>query len=272
VLLKVVYVLTCRILGLIVVLCRGDQAAVAEVLVLRHDNAVLRRPAGRVRYEPADRAWFAALARIVSRRRWSEVFPVTPATLLAWHRRMMAKEYDTNGRHRPGRPPATPGIKRLVLRLARENPLWGHRRIKGELLKLGIAVAPSTVWEILHAAGIDPAPRRSGPTWRQFLRAQAAGILAVDFLHVDTVLLRRLYVLVFIEHGTRRMHLGGVTANPTGEWTVQQARNLALSLGQRFEDIRFLIRDRGSTSPPRPMPSSRPPAPESWSAPSRHPG
>ncbi len=109
-----------------------------------------------------------------------------------------------------------------------------------------MTVAPSTVWEILRAAGIDPAPRRAGPTWRQFLHAQAAGIVAVDFLHVDTVLLRRLYVLVFIEHGTRRMHLGGVTANPTGEWTVQQARNLALTLGERFEDIKFLIRDRGS--------------------------
>ena len=108
-----------------------------------------------------------------------------------------------------------------------------------------MTVAPSTVWEILRAAGIDPAPRRAGPTWRQFLRAQAAGILAVDFLHVDTVLLRRLYVLVFIEHGTRRMHLGGVTANPTGQWTVQQARNLGLTLGERFEDIKFLIRDRG---------------------------
>ena len=202
-------------------------------------------PAGS-RYEPADRAWFSALARIVSRRRWAEVFPVTPATLLAWHRRLAARKYDTSGRRKPGRPPTTPGIRRLVLRLARENPLWGHRRIQGELVKLGIAVAPSTVWEILHAAGIDPAPRRSGPTWRQFLHAQAAGILAVDFLHVDTVLLKRLYVLVFIEHGTRRMHLGGVTAIPTGEWTVQQARNLALSLGQRFEDIRFLIRDRGS--------------------------
>jgi putative transposase len=109
------------------------------------------------------------------------VFPVTPATLLAWHRRMMAKQYDTNGRRRPGRPPATPSIKRLVLRLARENPLWGHRRIKGELLKLGIAVAPSTVWEILHAAGRRSGAPPRGPTWRQFLCIQAAGILAVDF-------------------------------------------------------------------------------------------
>jgi transposase InsO family protein len=246
VLLKVVYVLTWRTLGLVVVLFRSDRAIAAEVLVLRHENAVLRRQVGRVRYEPADRAWFAALARIVSRRRWAEVFPVTPATLLAWHRRLAAKKYDTSGRRSPGRPPATPSIKRLVLRLARENPLWGHRRIQGELLKLGIAVAPSTVWEILRAAGIDPAPRRSGPTWRQFLRTQAAGILAVDFLHLDTVLCKRLYVLVFIEHGARRMHLGGVTANPTGAWTVQQARNLALSLDQRFEDLRFLIHDRGS--------------------------
>jgi transposase InsO family protein len=121
----------------------------------------------------------------------------------------------------------------------------GYRRIHGELTKLGVTVAPSTVQEILRAAGIDPAPRRSGPAWRQFLHAQAAGILAVDFLHADTVLLNRLYVLVFIEHGTRRMHLGGVTAHPTGEWTVQQARNLALTLGERSGDIRFVIRDRG---------------------------
>jgi putative transposase len=124
--------------------------------------------------------------------------------------------------------------------------VWGHRRIHGELAKLGVTVAPSTVWEILRAAGIDPAPRRSGPTWRQFLAAQAAGILAVDFLHVDNVLLKRMYVLVFIEHGSRRMYLGGVTAHPTGDWTVQQARNLALTLGKRFENIKFLVRDRGS--------------------------
>jgi putative transposase len=150
---------------------------------------------------------------------------VTPATLVAWHRKLAGSKYDTSKRRKPGRPPTVPGIARLVVRLAKENPLWGHRRIHGEMAKPGVTLAPSTVWEILHA--------------------QAAGILAVDFLHVDTVLLRRLYVLVFIEHGTRRMHLGGVTTNPTGEWPVQQARNLALTLGERFESTRFLIRDRG---------------------------
>ena len=246
VLLKVVYLLTCRVLSAAALVFRRDLAKDAELLVLRHENAVLRRQAGRVRYEPADRAWFAALARLVPRRRWSQAFPVTPATLLAWHRRLMAGKYDASKRRKPGRPPTNRSIARLVVRLARENPLWGHRRIHGELIKLGVSVAPSTMWEILRAAGIDPAPRRSGPTWRQFLAAQAAGILAVDFLHVDTVLLKRLYVLVFIEHGTRRMHLGGVTANPTGEWTVQQARNLAMSLGGQFEGVKFLIRDRGS--------------------------
>jgi len=246
VLFKVIYVLTCRTLSLAVLVFRGDLAKDAELLVLRHENAVLRRQAGRERYEPADRAWFAALARLVPRRRRAEVFPVTPATLLAWHRRLMARKFGTSKRRKPGRPPVHRSIARLVVRLARENPLWGHRRMHGELIKLGVKVAPSTVREILRAAGIDPAPRRSGPTWRQFLAAQAAGILAVDFLHVDTVLLKRLHVLVFIEHGTRRMHLGGVTAHPTGDWTVQQARNLALSLGDRFEEIRFLIRDRGS--------------------------
>ena len=245
-LLKIAYLLTCRVLGLALLVFRGHLANDAELLVLQHENAVLRRHAGRVRYGPADRAWFAALARLVPRRRWAEVFPVTPATLLAWHRRLAAKKYDTSKRRKSGRPPTAQGIARLVVRLARENPLWGHRRIHGELLKLGVTIAPSTVWQILHAAGIDPAPRRSGPGWRQFLRAQAAGIVAVDFLHVDTVLLKRIYVLVFIEHGTRRMHIGGVTASPTGEWTVQQARNLALSFGERFENVKFLVRDRGS--------------------------
>jgi putative transposase len=180
------------------------------------------------------------------RRRWTDVFPVTPAALLARHHKLAGSKYDTSKRRKPGRPPALPSIGRLVVRLAKENPLWGHRRIHGELAKLGVTVAPSTVREVLRAAGIDPAPRGPGPTWRQFLAVQAAGILAVDFLHVDTVLLKRMYVLVFIEHGCRRMHLGGVTAHPTGDWAVQQARNLALTLGERFESIGFLIRERGS--------------------------
>ena len=180
VLLKIVYPLTCRVLGLAVLMFRDGLEKDTELLALRHENAVLRRHVGRLRYEPADRVWFAALARLVPRRRWAEIFPVTPATLLTWHRRLVARKYDTSRRRKPGRPPTVPSVARLVVRLAKENPLWGHRRIHGELMKLGVTVAPFTVWEILRAAGIDPAPRRSGPTWRQFLRAQAAGIVAVD--------------------------------------------------------------------------------------------
>jgi len=170
VLLKIVYVLVRRVRGLAVLVFRGDLARDAELLALRHENTVLRRRAGRV--------WFAALASLLPRRRWAEIFPVTPATLLAWHRKLAAGKYDTSKCRKPGRPPAVQSIARLVVRLAKENPLWGYRRIHGELTKLGVTVAPSTVWEILRAAGIDPAPRRSGPTWRQFLAAQAAGILA----------------------------------------------------------------------------------------------
>jgi putative transposase len=171
VLLKIVYLLTCRVLGLVVLLCRGDQAKDAELLVLRHENAVLRRHVSRMGYEPAGRVWFAALGRLLPRRRWTEVVPVTPATLLAWHRKLAAKKYDMSKRRKPGRPPAAPGIARLVVRLAKENPLRGYRRIHGELTTLGVMVAPSTVWEILRAAGIYPAPRRSDRTWRQFLHA-----------------------------------------------------------------------------------------------------
>jgi transposase InsO family protein len=132
----------------------------------------------------------------------------------------------------------------LVVAMARQNPGWGHRRIQGELVRLGHKIAYSTVWEILKKAGIDPAPQRSGPTWGEFLSAQAHRIIACDFLHVDTVLLRRLYVLIFIEHGTRRLHIAGVTANPTGPWVAQQARNLAMDLDARTDTLRFLIRDR----------------------------
>ena len=161
VLLKIVYLLVRRLLSLAVLVFRGDPAKDAELLVLRHENAVLRRHVGRVRYEPADRVWLAALARLIPRTRWSDVFPVTPATLLAWHRKLTAKKYDTSKRRKPGRPPTVQSIARLAVRLAKENPLWGHRRIHGELTKLGVTVAQSTVWEILRTAGIDPAPRRS---------------------------------------------------------------------------------------------------------------
>ena len=212
------------------------------MLVLRHENQVLRRQiTGRLRWDHADRIWLTALSRLVNRRRWSQTFPVT---ILRWHRNLVARKWDYTDRRRPGRPSAGTSVKALIIRMAWENPAWGHRRIQGELARLGYAIAASTVWEILHAAGIGPAPRRAGPAWREFLTAQAHAIIACDFLVVETVLLRRLYVLVFIKHGTRRLHLAGVSAHPTGAWVVQQARNLAMDLGDRLGPMRFLIHDR----------------------------
>jgi putative transposase len=169
---------------------------------------------------------------------------VTPATLLAWHRRLVSRKWDYTNRRHPGRPSTAAAIRKLVIRMATDNPAWGHRRVQGELVRLGHRIAASTVWQILHDAWIDPAPRRPGLTWKQFLTAQARGILAVDFVHVDTVLLRRIYALIVIEHGTRRVHLAGITANPDGEWTIQAARNFLMDLGQRSASVKFLIRDR----------------------------
>ena len=241
---SVTYLLARRLLGCLMVLARREVSKDAELLVLRHENAVLRRQTGRVRYQPADRLWLAALSRLIPRRRWGEVLAVTPATLLAWHRRLVTRKWDHTSRRRPGRPPTAAAISKLVIRIATDNPAWGHRRVQGELVKLGHPIAASTVWQILHAAGIGPAPRRKGPTWKQFLTAQAHGILAADFVHVDTVLLRRIYALIVIEHGTRRVHLAGITANPDAAWTTQAARNLLMDLGQRAASIKFLIRDR----------------------------
>jgi putative transposase len=229
-LLPILYRLMRCLLGLTAVLMRRDLSKDAELLVLRHENTVLRRQISRARYTPADRAWLAALSRLVPRRRWAEVFPVTPATILAWHRKLIPRKWDYTARRRPGRPPTAAAIKNLVVRMAKETPTWGYRRVQGELIRLGHRIAASTVWQILHDAGIDPAPRRSGPTWRQFLTAQAQAVLAVDFVHVDTVFLRRIYALIAVEHGSRRAHLAGVTAHPTGAWTTQAARNLMMDL------------------------------------------
>jgi transposase len=232
VLLSLAYRLVRCLFGLLAVLVRSDLSRDAELLVLRHENQVLRRQLpSRVRWDHAGRLWLTALSRLVSRHRWPEIFPVTPATILRWHRDLVARKWDYTSRRRPGRPSTGTAVKALVIRMARENPAWGHRRIQGELAQLGHAIAASTVWEILRAAGIDPAPRRAGTTWREFLAAQAHAIIACDFLVVETVLLKRLHVLVFIEHGTRRVHLAGVIAHPTGAWAVQQARNLAMDLG-----------------------------------------
>ncbi|MFI6359291.1 integrase core domain-containing protein [Streptomyces sp. NPDC050743] len=245
---SLLYRATRALLSLPAALLRRETAKDAELLVLRHENAVLRRQlTSPIRYEPADRFWLAALSSLIPRRRWSSVFPVAPGTLLAWHRRLIARKWDySDRRRRTGRPPTAAALKKLVLRLAHDNPRWGHRRIQGEPARLGYPIASSTVWQILHAAGIGPAPRRSGPSWREFLTIQAEGIIAADFFHVDTVTGRRLYALVFLEHGTRRLHLTGVTAHPTAQWATQQARNLAADLGARVESLRFALRDRDS--------------------------
>ena len=210
--LTLAYMIARFVLAVATVLMRRDVSKDVELLVLRHENAVLRRQVKRVRYEPADRMWLAALSRLIHRRCWAQVFGVSPDTLLRWHRRLVAWRWTYPRQAAPGRPSTPTPIWRLVVTMARQNPRWGHRRIQGELARLGHKVAYSTVWEILKKAGIDPVPRRSGPAWDEFLSAQAHRIIACDFMHVDTVLLRRLYVLIFIEHGTRRLHIADVTA------------------------------------------------------------
>jgi putative transposase len=231
-----------RLLGL-VGLGPAPDAKDVEIAVLRHQLLVLRRQVARPRYTPTDRMVLAALAKLMSRERWA-IFLVTPATLLRWHRELVRRRWTYPSGGRPGRHPLDPAVVQLVLRLARENPRWGYVRIVGECRKLGVAVSATSVRTILGRHRLGPAPRRSGPTWTQFLRAQAAGILACDFLTVETVGLTRLYVLFFVELHRRRVHLAGVTAHPTGQWVTQQVRNLLMSLQDNAGRWRFLIRDR----------------------------
>jgi putative transposase len=231
------------VLALVVARGRGEAVKDVELLVLRHEVSVLRRQVTRPRLEPKDHLVLAGLARMppcgLLRARI-----VTPETLLRWHRQLVARRWTYPPRMKPtcGRPRTAAVIRELVVGLARENPSWGHRRIHGELVVLGYRVAPATVWNMLRKAGLDPASRRTGRSWREFCRTQATTMLACDFFTVDTVLLRRVYVFFVLEVGTRRVHILGVTRYPKGEWVTQQARELMLTLGERADG--FLVRDR----------------------------
>jgi len=215
----------------------------AEILALRHQILVLQRQINRPQFTNTDRTIFTLLHSSMERARRNTAFQiVTPETVRRWHRRRIRRHWTQPPPLPRGCPPIDPQLRRLTIRLANENPTWGYRRIHGELLRLGHQLAASTIWKILRTAGINPTRDRTGPTWSQFIKSQSKAIIATDFACVDTALLKRFHVLFVIEHKTRRIHLVGITTNPTGPWTTQAARNLTMRLGEHHR-FRFLIRD-----------------------------
>jgi transposase InsO family protein len=243
VVLSVLYVALQRVLQLLFLRFRSTRSEDLEIVVLRHQIAVLRRQVRRPAFRAADRVFLSAASRLLPRVCWS-AFVVTPATLLRWHRLLVAKRWTY--KRPPGRPAIPADVRALIVRLARENPRWGYQRIVGELKGVGVMVSATTVKKILRAQGLCPTVRR-GSSWREFLRTQAHSIIAVDFFTVDTVWLERLYGLFFIELGSRRVHLAGCTGHPDDAWATQQARQVAWGLGERKKPVRFLIRDRDRT-------------------------
>ena len=231
----------------------SDGAKEVEILALRHQIIVLERQLGkaRPRFSLADRAFLAALLHRLPRDVLGRFrLLVRPETVLRWHRDLLARRHAARSRpRRLGRPRTVRSIRLLVLRLARENPCWGYRRIHGELLVLGIMVAASTVWEILQQAGIDPAPERTTATWASFLRSQAGALLACDFFETVTLTGARLYVLAIVEHASRRIRVLGATPHPSASWVAQAARNLVMDLEDAGSRARFLIRDRDGKFP-----------------------
>jgi putative transposase len=228
-LLSLAYLVVRTLLRLLVSNGQGVAAKDLEIVVLRHQLSVLRRQSKRPRFRRFDRAFLAAAARRLPRTHW-ERFLVTPQTLVRWHRELVRLKWARYAKRGVGRPPLPAEVRELILRLAKENPRWGYKRIQGELQKLGIKVSATAIRKLLARRGLGPAPRRGGMTWRQFLAQQASSMVACDFFTVETVWLKRIYALVFIELATRRVHLAGCTAHPDGAWVVQQARNFTFHL------------------------------------------